>query len=246
MCKERDAGRQTSDARKAQAPNSQSLMGLASGVWRLASLALIASACAGITVGSPATVTTGAPTTTVVPSTTVQEPWVWGVDEQALRQGYLLGPCEGDANQIACIAQDGIVIGSAEYLALPVDSFESLEGVDDPVKSMEIIAGDYLSTFRADRESACPDLEFRELPPTPVTVGGQPGLRYGFDELDGARVVERNLIYGVRKADVIGLFNFSATTDSACLSNEGELDDPAILDSLLPTLDQVMAVVEPG
>ena len=189
---------------------------------------------------------TGVTATTDVPSTTLVEGWIWGVDERVLRRGYLLGPCEGDANQIACIARDGTVIGSAEYLALAVDSFESLDGVDDPVESIEVIAGDYLATFRADRESACPDLEFRELAPTPVTVGGQPGLRYGFDELDGGRVVERNLIYGVRRDDTIGLFNFSATTDSACLSNEGELDDPAILDSLLPTLDQVMAVVESG
>ena len=215
-------------------------------MWGLASLALIAGACAGINVGSPTTVTTGAPTTTVVATTTLPDKWIWGVDEVALRRGYWLGPCEGNADQIACIGQDATVIGSAEYLALPVDTFESLDGVDHPVQSIEIIAGDYLSTFRADRESACPDLEFRELPITPVTVGGQPGLRYGFDELDGGRVVERNLIYGVRRDDTIDLFNYSATTDSACLSNEGELDDPAILDSLLPTLDQVMAVVESG
>ena len=231
MCEEtKDARRQTLDARKIIFIGALGI--------------LLVSACeieaAPTTSTAPRTITTG------VTTTTIQEPWTWGVDEVVLRRGYRLGPCEGDADQIACIAQDGTVVGSAEYLALPVESFESLDGVDDPVESIEIIADGYLFTFRADRESACPDLEFRELTPTPVTVGGERALRYGFDQLDGGRVVERNLIYGVRSDDTIGLFNFSATADGACLSNEGELDDPAILDSLLPTLDQVMAAVESG
>ena len=163
-----------------------------------------------------------------------------------LSDGYTLGPCEGDANQMACIEKDGSVIGSAEHLTLPVGSFDVLDGVVDLVESIELIATDYLATFLADRQATCPHLEFRELDPTPVTIGDGAGLRYGFEELDGAAIVEKNLIYGVRQEETIHLFNFSAIAEGACLSNEGELADPATLDRLQPALDEVMSVVECG
>ena len=163
-----------------------------------------------------------------------------------LGDGYSLGPCEGDANLIACITKDGAVIGLAEGLLLPVQGFAALDGVDDPVESIEIIAADYLSTFAEDRQSTCPHLEFQVLVPAAVSVGGDPGLRYGFEELDGAAVVEKNLIYGVRVEDSVNLYNFSAIAEGACLSNEGELTDPVTLDTVLPLLDHAMAVVESG
>jgi hypothetical protein len=163
-----------------------------------------------------------------------------------LGDGYFLGPCEGDANQIACFTSDGTVIGSAEFLALSVADFDLLDGVDDPIESVELIAADYIATFLADRQSTCPNLEFSELAPVTVDVGGVPGLRYGFEEQDGALTVEKNVIYGVRVEDTIDLYSFAAITEGACLSNEGELTDPATLDSLLTALDQVMAAVESG
>ncbi len=207
---------------------------------------LVVSACGGggtTTTATPAVTTTAAGTTTTAG---VIEAWVWGVAEVELGDGYLLGPCEGDANLIACITKDGAVIGSAESLALDAQSFEALDGVDDPVESIEIIAGDYLSTFAEDRQSTCPGLEFRELRPVAVNIAGVPGLRYGFEERDGGRVVEKNLIYGVRVDDNINLYNFSAIADGACLSNEGELTDSATLDRLVTALDRVMATVESG
>lgn len=238
----RDARRKTLDVSTIPSPIRPNFVGLASGVWRLASLALIAAAC----IANPADTTTTITTAPASTTTGVQERWIWGIDSVDLGQGYSLGPCDGDANQIACITTNGSVIGSAEYLALPVDSFEVLEGVDDPVESIELIATDYLSTFRSDRQAACPNLEFRELAATSATVSGLPGLRYGFEELESARVVEKNVIYGVRMDDSIGLFNVSAIADGACLSNEGELTDPAILDALLPPVDLAMASVESG
>ena len=186
-------------------------------------------------------------TASTVPTTTgVQTRWVWGIDSVDLGDGYLLGPCAGDANQVACITRDGSVIGSAEHLELLVDTLDILDGVTDPVESVELIAADYVATFLADRQAACPHLEFRALVPVPVAVGGAPGLRYGFEELDGTDTVERNLIYGVRVDDTIDLYGFAAIVEGACLSNEGELTDPDSLDSVLPALDQVMAVVESG
>ena len=183
---------------------------------------------------------------TVPTTTNVRTTWVWGIDSVELGGGHSLGPCEGDADQIACITKDDAVVGSAEFLLLPVDSFDLLDGVVDPVESIELIAADYVATFQTDRQSTCPNLEFKELTPGAVSVGGLPGLRYGFEELDGVEIVERNLIYGVRIGENINLYSFAAIADGACLSNEGELSDPAILDALLPGLDRVMALVESG
>jgi len=206
---------------------------------------VIDSACGGGATSTTeiTTTTTTAETTT---STTAVEPWVWGIDEVELGEGYLLGQCEGDADQIACITKAGSVIGSAEHLDLRVDTFDILDGVDDPVDSIEIIAGDYLSTFAEDRQSTCPGLEFQALGPAPIVVAGSPGLRYGFEERNGGRVVEKNVVYGVRVENTINLFNFSAIAAGACLGNEGELTDPAVLDAILAALDSAMARVEPG
>ena len=193
-------------------------------------------------VATTTTVSASPPATT----TTVQPAWTWGVEEVDLGRGYRLGPCEGDADQIACITKDGSIIGSAEAIVFPVESFDVIDGVDDPVESIELIAADYVSTFASDRQSSCPDLEFREIPSTQTTIGGLPGLRYGFQELDDSRVVEANVVYGVREDNTISLFNFAAIAEGACLGNEGELPDPAILDARLPVLDRAMASVESG
>ena len=216
----------------------------------LLSSLLIVSACGGA--GTDATPTSGTTPTTVTASTTTSttttniESWVWGVGEVDLGEGFLLGPCSGDADQFACISMNGSVIGSAEHLAFPVDTFDLLDGVDDPETSLELIAADYVATFKADRESTCPNLEFVPLAPTSSTIGGSEGRRYGFQELDGGRVVEKNVIYGVRGDENIDLFSFSAIAAGACLSNEGELADPAVLDLLLSRLDQAIAVVDSG
>lgn len=158
--------------------------------------------------------------------------------------GYALGPCSGDADEIACISKDGSVIGSAEHLALPADTFDLLDGVDDPAESIALIAADYVATFTSDRQSTCPNLEFVALATTSSSVGGRPGIRYGFEEVDGDRVVEKNVVYGVRQDETIHLFTFTAIADGACISNEGELADPEVLDLLLSGLDRVMAVVD--
>jgi hypothetical protein len=215
----------------------------------IVSTVMILAACgAG---GTATTPTSEATTTAVVPTaatttTSVFEPWVWGVGVVDLGDGYALGPCSGDADQFACISRNGSVIGSAEQLALPADTFDLLDGVDDPAESIELIAADYVSTFTSDRESTCPKLEFVSLTPTTSTIGGREGLRYGFEELDRDRVVEKNVIYGVRSEETINLFSFSAIADGACLRNEGELTDPDVLDFLLPRLDQAMTVVDSG
>ena len=207
---------------------------------------LVVSACGGgatSTTATPAVTTTAAGTTT---TTAVIESWAWGVDEVDLGDGYFLGPCEGDANLIACITKDGAVIGSAEHLEFPVDTFDVLDGVTDPVASIELIAADYVATFVEDRQATCPHLEFQAVAPAPVLVGGAPGLRYGFEELDGTDVVEKNTIYGVRADATIDLYGFAAIAEGACLSNEGELTDPAVLNGLQPRLDHVMTGVKSG
>jgi hypothetical protein len=239
MCEGKDASRKSVVGRKSA---SRALARRRPKLQRLASLALIAAAC---TSNPPSTTTT--PVTSTVPSTTgVQTRWVWGIDTVELGGGYSLGPCDGDADQIACITKDGSVIGSAEHLEFPVDTFVLLDGVADPVESVELIAADYVATFLADRRATCPDLEFRALAPAPVAVGGAPGLRYGFEELDGSEVVETNIVYGVRVDETIDLYGFAAIAEGACLSNEGELTEPVTLDRVLPALDQAMAVVESG
>ena len=194
----------------------------------------------------PTSTTTTTTTTTTAPPPTIPEHWVWGVDTVDLGDGYRLGPCSGDADQFACISRDGALLGAAERLALPVDTFPALAGVDDPVESIAVIAADFVTTFSADRQATCPDLAFIALEPAQVTVARTPGLRFGFEELDGEVVVERVVQYGARIGGNVTLFNFTAIAPGACLAAEGELTDPAVLDLIGPGLEAVVAVVEPG
>jgi hypothetical protein len=223
---------------------------IAGGQRAIFSTVLILAACGAggtaTTSNSEATTTAGPTTPPTTTTISAIESWAWGVGEVDLGDGYALGPCSGDADQFACISRNGSVIGSAEHLAFPVDAFDFLDGVDDPAESIELIAADYVSTFTSDREATCPNLEFVSLVPTTSTIGGREGLRYGFEELDEERVVEKNVIYGVRGDETIDLFGFSAIAEGACLSNEGELTDPEVLDFLLPRLDQAIAVVDSG
>jgi hypothetical protein len=173
-------------------------------------------------------------------------PWTWGVDTVEVGHGYRLGPCSGDADQFACISRDGSPVGSAELLTLPVDTFPALNGVDDPMESIDVVAADFLQTFADDRETTCPSLEFAGLDAVPVTVAAAPGLQFGFEERAGESVVEKVVQYGVRIRGDIHLFNVTAIAPGACLAPEGELTDPGVLDSILPGLDAALAVVKPG
>ncbi len=126
------------------------------------------------------------------------------------------------------------MIGSAEHLTLPADTFDLLDEVDDPVESIELIAADYIATFQTDRQSTCPNLEFKTLAECPSQWRRPPDFDTASKSSTAIRVVEKNLIYGVRMDETIDLYSFAAIADGACLSNEGELTDPAILDTLLP------------
>ncbi|MGH8928118.1 MAG: hypothetical protein ACRDWH_07185 [Acidimicrobiia bacterium] len=180
-------------------------------------------------------------------STDAPEPWVWGIDTVDLGGGYVIGPCEGDADQIACIvADDSVVVGAAERLVFPADTFEFLEGVDDPVESVELMAADYEAIFADDRQTTCPHLEYRALERVATTVSGEPGLRHGFEELDGERVVEKNLIHAVRIGDEIHIYGLTAISEEACVAAAGELTDPTILDLIAPSLADALAVVASG
>lgn len=84
---------------------------------------------------------------------------------------------------------------------------------------------------------------FEPLGPDPVTIAGMPGLRYGFQQTDGAQdVVESNLIYGLRTSDFVQIFSFYAHAEGSCVGLEGMT--PEQLDAVTPGLDQAMAVVE--
>ena len=88
---------------------------IAGGRRALVAALLIVSACGGSGADSTTiSVTTAVPgsatTTTTAP---VLAPWVWGVEEVDLGDGYVLGPCSGDADEFACFSKDGSVIGTA-------------------------------------------------------------------------------------------------------------------------------------
>jgi hypothetical protein len=115
--------------------------------------------------------------------------------------------CEGDA-PILCVMDGDRVVGTVEYLQFPA------EGETD----LRARAADYYDTFEEDRGHAYgDDHTFTAFEPRDVTVGGQPGLRYGFTVTasDGL-VAERHVIYATVRGDsihVVGASGYDMGTE---------------------------------
>ncbi|MGQ0848949.1 MAG: hypothetical protein ACT4OP_07505 [Actinomycetota bacterium] len=171
-----------------------------------------------------------------------QPPLQWGTGSHEFSGGLALQGCEGGAEQVACFYQDGNWIGTAEHLKLAVPTLDFLDGVDDPVESVQLVEADYLTTFEADRTSTCPQLTFQRIPERAVTVAGSPGIAFGFSQTEGDRVVEKNLLYAVRVEFLVRIFNFPSLDSGSCVGNEGALS-PSQLDAISADLDGVMAEV---
>jgi hypothetical protein len=64
----------------------------------------------------------------------------------------------------------------------------------------------------------------------------------GFQQANGDQAVEMNQLYGLRIADFVHVFSFSANAEGSCVGAEGLT--PAQLDEMLPGLAQAIAAVE--
>ncbi|MDQ4148628.1 MAG: hypothetical protein M3164_01345 [Actinomycetota bacterium] len=103
------------------------------------------------------------------------------------------------------------------------------------------IQTDYLS-YTADRRRRCGEgYEVRTERPTPVVVGGQPGLRYGATGSAGGRAVERTVGYRVFRDGIESLIEVTALEPGGCVTSAHPTLEIEELGSLEDELDRVVA-----
>jgi hypothetical protein len=165
-------------------------------------------------------------------------------DEPIQHEGWTFGSCGGTAPIVCVGGASGD--GTVELLQYAVDDVDvvqaALDEDDDEQAALEAFAEEYVASFSLSRPEECPGTSVVADGPVALEVGGSPGLRYGFQVLDGTGVVvERS----VQWATIDGSALFVAAAGAldptrACFEPIGEFT-PATLEAALPAIDDVIA-----
>ena len=200
---------------------------------------------ADTTTTAPVSAPSSTTTTTIITTTTVGDvspvDWSDATTVVELVDGWTVARCEGEA-PILCVERDGEIAGLVEAISHPVD--EVGESVD-PSESLQVLADGFVESMTADRAVGCgPDYVVEPLPVEDVSVGGLPGVRFGYSGLlaDGTLselVVHHATIDGDR-AVVLAAPAYAA--DGCPGRDELPSFHPADLASLVPELGAIVAV----
>lgn len=191
---------------------------------------------------------TAAPTTsTSAPGAVAGLDFVGG-SEVELGDGWTVVPCEGGP-PLFCVrdrAQDGTQ-AVIELISVATDSYpavkRSLDSGGTPADALTAQAAEYHRVFEADRASGCgPGYRVEAIGPEDVTVGGQPGVLYGFDGYEAARNVERNLHFATIRGATLHIVTVTAVDDDTCM-DDGALAEFTVAEitDLYPRLVQMVA-----
>lgn len=159
--------------------------------------------------------------------------------------GWTVSACEGEA-PLACVTRDGEPVGFVEQLGFPVQTLpdvqEALDEGLDPEQVLRLFATDELEALEEDRRAGCdPEYRVRPIGPAAAPVAGRPGLRYGFEGVDGAgAVVERISKHALLTEEALFLVVASGLEPDGCLPAQGEFR-VGVLEEFEPQLARVVA-----
>jgi hypothetical protein len=192
----------------------------------LSVLGAVALAACGDDTGAATGEPGATPTTTAAPD-------LEGLDlaegsEVALGDGWTVAACESGP-PLFCVHHDGQIGTQAtiELLTVQAASYPAIaRALDSGATTVEALiahARDYHTTFQADRPAGC-GAGYRVDPIGPVeaTVGGQPGVMYGFDGHQDGRHVERNVHFATIGGSSLHIIVLTAVEDGTCM-DDGEL-----------------------
>lgn len=144
----------------------------------------------------------------------------WGDISDHSYRGFDVGPCGGEA-PLACVSRSGVLLGTVEHWSAPTSDFDFLDGVEDPMQAIRLVADDFLRSTAESRPDECPGFGFIETRPRRTVVAGDPGFRWGFALTKDGKVVERTVTYAVVQDDVIHLLTANAAEADSCFVVEG-------------------------
>jgi hypothetical protein len=146
--------------------------------------------------------------------------------------GWTVRSMEGDA-PILAVERAGQVVGAVEASAYPLSSIDA--GGD-----LDAIARDLYETSRADRRQGC-GYEITAAPVEDATVGGQPGVTYGFSGPADSSPTERIISYATVAGDHVIIIVASAHNTDGCIGTEDVVFDTATLAEFEPLLKRIVA-----
>ena len=166
--------------------------------------------------------------------------------EVALEAGWVISPCESGP-PLFCARLNGETEATLSLRSAPAASYDTIRGALDagrlPLDALRAEAAEFVSIFEKDRPVGCgADYIVKGFGPDPATVGGKPGIVYGFDGHQAGRHVERALQFMALDGPEVHLISVNAIDDGTCMDDR-ELAEFTIaeLTALQPTLAKVFA-----
>lgn len=156
-----------------------------------------------------------------------------------LPTGWHLAACEGDAPFLCASTTDGTVAGSIMLLEYPATGGAA---------TREAVAADAEDLYRVteeDRRITCgPDFDLEPHALTGVTVGGEPGYRYGYRLRDGTgAVTEQVVLHVVHEGSRRIVINTAFSDADGCPGKDPERVEFPIgaFTDIDPYLDRIIA-----
>lgn len=158
----------------------------------------------------------------------------WVDDDRATTfpGGWTVRSMDGDA-PILAVERDGKLVGAVEANAYPISTLDT--GGD-----LRAVAQDLYETSRADRREGC-RYEITTDPIREATVGGQPGVTYGFSGPAGSSATERIISYATVAAEHVIIIVASAHNTDGCIGTEEVVFDTGTLAEFEPLLERIIA-----
>lgn len=184
-----------------------------------------------------------APQPVPLPSqSTIPNAIVWNtiVRTTSAPEGWQVSPCENST--LLCVRSNGEIVGTVELFtsAIAQSEFEQLLSDADGSreKALQAWVQNHYDSIERDRATGISDVQFASQPPTAVSIGQLPGLRYEFaSRRSNNALYERMIGYVASDDDTL----YVIATGMINGDPAGTFSDDADLQQFEPHLDRIVA-----
>lgn len=211
----------------------------------LAGIVLLASgllACADISSASlsvldPASQVASTPIPPTEPAATPG--WADILGTTSAPDGWQVAPCENPI--LLCVTADGEFAGTVERFSYPLSDIDLAAPVEPTagaeLEYLQAWVTEHYAVIQSDRQSADGSLIFTADPPTEISIGGLPGLRYSFAATHpNGTLFDRYVGYVTTDGELLHVF----VTGIIVGDYAGVFGDSAVLSEFEPYLDNII------
>ncbi|MEB3358135.1 MAG: hypothetical protein VKK04_15510 [Synechococcales bacterium] len=165
--------------------------------------------------------------------------WAAILGDTSAPEGWQAVPCENPI--LLCVSADSELMGTVERASYPLSDIDLAADVEPiPGSELEFLrawVAEHYAAIEGDRQTADSSLVFSTEPPTEISVGGLPGLRYSFGATrpNGA-LFDRYVGYVATDGELLHIF----VTGIIPGDTAGVFSDSAALEQFEPHLDDII------